>query len=87
MTPTGWACSGATLRRTLLVSCRGLHEARGLDEVIHAGPSSLDAETLRESLTGLSDSFLRGAGYSAEEIGALRAVFAPAAFHAATGSV
>jgi len=67
--------SGATLSLTVLAGCRNLHEARGLEAVLHAGPSEIDHETLRESLPHLPDSFMRGAGYTRSEIRLLRSLY------------
>jgi uncharacterized protein YjbI with pentapeptide repeats len=65
------------LRGVLFCGCRDLHRATGLDEVVHGGSCSLDAETLRATLAHLPDSFLRGVGYEEREIETLRAAFAP----------
>ena len=67
--------TGAHLRETAFIDCRHLHEAVGLVQVDHAGPSTLDARTLRASAARLPESFLRGAGYTAEEIRQLPALY------------
>lgn len=41
-----------------------LSEVRGLDEVIHDGPSHIDTHTLENSQGALSENFLRGCGLS-----------------------
>jgi uncharacterized protein YjbI with pentapeptide repeats len=64
--------TGATLSLTTLHGCRNLHLAMGLDKVVHAGPSMLDHATLAASAAGLSNEFLRGAGFTWSEIGAIR---------------
>jgi uncharacterized protein YjbI with pentapeptide repeats len=63
--------SNATLGRTILDFCDNLHEAKGLENLVHAGPSALDAHTLRASVTKLPHVFLKGVGYKDEEIEAL----------------
>ena len=47
--------------------------------MIHSGPSSIDAHTLRASVGKLPDVFLEGVGYSREEIENLRAMYTDAA--------
>jgi hypothetical protein len=51
-----------------------LHLAVGLDAVRHLGASGLDLRTLRSAIVALSDDFLTGAGLTAAEIEALRAL-------------
>jgi uncharacterized protein YjbI with pentapeptide repeats len=67
---------GATLAHTFLADCRNLHHVVGLTEVKHAGPTSLDVRTLRESVIHLPEAFLRAVGYTAREIHNLRAFYA-----------
>ncbi len=67
--------AGATLSLTVLSNCRNLHQAVGLDEILHAGPSELDSDTLRASVPHLSNTFLRGVGYTWSEIYDLRTRF------------
>jgi hypothetical protein len=64
---------GADLTRariafTLFAHCPSLHEAAGLGEIEHLGPSSLDLSTLRAGAASLPDAFLRGAGVLPAEI-------------------
>ena len=59
----------------LVVNCRDLYLATGLEEVEHVGPSSLDRRTLQAGIVPLPDRFLEGVGYSAEEIAALRTLY------------
>lgn len=72
---TGVNLTGATLSLTVLANCRNLHHAKGLSDVKHPGPSSLDEHTLRASVSRLPDAFLRGAGYTRSEIIHLRALY------------
>lgn len=67
--------TGATMSLTLMFQCRNLHEALGLTEVRHPGPSELDAATLQASGPYLPDSFLRGVGYTRSEIVHLRRIY------------
>jgi hypothetical protein len=59
--------------------CHDLHHALGLDSLSYLSPSSIDLETLRVCLAGLSDDFLDGVGVEAREIESLRGVAAPVA--------
>jgi hypothetical protein len=63
------------LASTSFLNCRTLHEAKGLDFIIHTGPSYLDAITLRSCVRFLPDVFLLGVGYTNEEIETLRAMY------------
>ena len=56
----------------LFIACRNLHTATGLETIKHLGPSTLDVRTLRESVLHLPSVFLRGVGYTDEEIQNLR---------------
>ena len=67
--------TGATLSLTVFSNCRNLHQARGLDEVKHPGPSMFDEDTLRASVSYLPNGFLRGAGYTWSEIAYLRGLY------------
>lgn len=67
--------AGATMSLTVLSGCRNLHEAVGLEEVLHPGPSLLDESTLRASVQRLSDQFLRGVGYTWSEISYMRRTY------------
>lgn len=74
--------AGAQMGRTLLLACEALHEACSLEEVRHRLPSFLDLDTLRASAAYLPDAFLNGAGYTNDEITALRALYSsPEPFH------
>src|SRR5262249_40434089 len=68
----GAILTGATLCETVLANCRDLHQAIGLTEVRHAGPSVLDVRTLGACAHGLPDVFLQGAGCGPLEIVAIR---------------
>jgi uncharacterized protein YjbI with pentapeptide repeats len=50
--------SRSHLSRTVFARCHDLHHALGLDSVTYLSPSSIDLETLRVCLAGLSDDFL-----------------------------
>ena len=52
----------AHLSKTVFARCRELHQARGLDLLDYLNPSSIDIETLRHSLHGLTGDFLSGCG-------------------------
>jgi hypothetical protein len=65
--------TGAVFGRTVLAACDDLARARGLDTVVHHGPSCLDLATLRAGLDSLPEGFLEGVGLAREEIDALRA--------------
>jgi hypothetical protein len=74
--------SGAIFGQTVLTNCTTLHEARGLEAVIHQEPSQLDDATLQANAAYLPDVFLAGVGYSREEIAQLRARYGkPADLH------
>lgn len=72
---TGADFTGALMSYTSLNECVFLHEAKGLSEVVHFGPSFLDVQTLRACVADLPDIFLLGAGYTAEELPRLRAMY------------
>jgi uncharacterized protein YjbI with pentapeptide repeats len=72
---SGVNLTGATMSLTILSGCRNLHKAVGLDSVVHPGPSELDSATLADSAAHLSDSFLRGVGYTRSEIVHLRRAY------------
>ncbi|HEU4754668.1 MAG TPA: pentapeptide repeat-containing protein, partial [Armatimonadota bacterium] len=63
---------GAILHETAFSDCRNLHAARGLEGVVHRGPSTLDVRTLRAGGRRLPDAFLLGTGITAAEMAALR---------------
>jgi hypothetical protein len=65
---SGADLTGAYLDRTQFIFCDDLHEAVGLDELVHNGPCSLDQHTLRASVARLPDWFLRGVGYTQDEV-------------------
>lgn len=75
--------TGAVLQNAAFVTCRNLRRAVGLETVEMkaysrtqgGGPSSLDVATLRDCRAALPDAFLRGFGYSDEEIAAWRAMY------------
>jgi hypothetical protein len=76
----GAALRGLNLTQTLLwdtvlADCINLADAKGLETVRHSGPSVLDAQTLRASVTRLPDVFLQGVGYTPDEIEYLRALY------------
>ena len=52
----------ARFSRTVVARCPDLHQATGLDSIVHTSPSALDLETLRRSGGLLPAEFLRGAG-------------------------
>jgi len=64
--------TGSILKGTLFIDCRNLHNAVGLTEMEHEGPSILDVKTLRASVAYLPDGFLLGVGYTPSEIANLR---------------
>jgi uncharacterized protein YjbI with pentapeptide repeats len=66
----------AILQETSFADCASLAAARGLAEVVHAGPSSLDLRTLRAVAGTLPEAFLSGAGNSRAEITRLGAALA-----------
>jgi uncharacterized protein YjbI with pentapeptide repeats len=66
------ALSHAHLSRTVFARCHDLHEALGLDSLEHLSPSSIDMESLRACLGGLTDDFLEAVGVEPREIEALR---------------
>jgi hypothetical protein len=68
--------TGAWMAFTLLTGCRGLHEAHGLAEVEHLGPSAIDVATLREAMSDLPNPFLQGVGLTLGEIHGLRSATA-----------
>lgn len=74
--------TGAHLRDTVFLDCPDLDRAVGLDQAEHDGPSCLDRRTLSACARGLPDAFLAGAGYSPEEVGALRGLYLVAPAHA-----
>ncbi|MCI0712312.1 MAG: toll/interleukin-1 receptor domain-containing protein [Chloroflexi bacterium] len=63
----GAVLSRARLQRTVFNGV-DLSEVKGLDEVIHLGPSYVDFHTLTESQGKIPDSFLQGVGFSDEYI-------------------
>ena len=67
--------ANARLMNTCFTNCRTLHRAIGLDALEHAGPSILDARTLRSSIGKLPNSTLLGMGYTEVEILALRTLY------------
>jgi hypothetical protein len=62
--------------RTVIAACEDLARARGLEAVVHRGPSCLDLITLRAGLETLPPAFLQGAGVEPEELEALRGAVA-----------
>lgn len=72
---TGANMANARLLNTCFSNCLNLHKALNLDKIEHAGPTALDSRTLRSNITKLPRSFLRGAGYSDNEIKALLALY------------
>ena len=73
------ALSHAHLSKTVFARCHDLHEALGLDSMEHLSPSSIDMESLRACLVGLTDDFLEAVGLEPREIEALRGMAAPVA--------
>jgi uncharacterized protein YjbI with pentapeptide repeats len=71
----GAQMAGAKLCSTIFADCTTLHKAEGLAEIEHLGPSSLDHQTLRACAPHLPDVFLRGTGYTAEELRLLRVMY------------
>jgi uncharacterized protein YjbI with pentapeptide repeats len=69
--------TNAQLSRTVLSRCHDLHHAAGLEELRHLHPSSIDLETLRHCLPGLSNAFLEAFGAEPSEIDALRDLRVP----------
>jgi hypothetical protein len=67
--------TGAQAAFTLFADCPSLVDARGLDQIEHLGPSSLDLRTLRAGIHRFPDLFLRGVGLAREEMDALRAAY------------
>jgi hypothetical protein len=72
---TGTNLSNACLMNTCFTDCGSLHRAKGLDAVEHAGPSILDARTLRSSIAKLPLGFLLGAGFTEQEVLAFRTLY------------
>jgi len=72
---TGANMAGSRLMNTCFSNCKNLHKALNLDKIEHAGPTALDSRTLRSNISKLPRSFLRGAGYSDKEVGALLALY------------
>jgi pentapeptide repeat protein/TIR domain-containing protein len=68
--------TAARMAFTILADCPSLHEALGLDEVEHRGPSSIDLTTLRASAAALPEAFLQGIGLPKPAIDALRRLYA-----------
>jgi len=68
--------TGAHLRDTAFLDCPDLDRAVGLDRAEHDGPSCLDARTLRACAAWLPEAFLAGAGFTGNEVRALRDVAA-----------
>jgi uncharacterized protein YjbI with pentapeptide repeats len=62
----------AHLSRTVFARCRDLDRAIGLETLQYMSHSSIDLETLRICLAGLSDDFLEGVGVEPREIEVLR---------------
>jgi hypothetical protein len=73
---TGADLTRATTLYTSFTACTSLADATGLDAIQHDGPSTIDNGTLRFCINQLPDLFLEGCGYSREEIGVLRALYA-----------
>jgi uncharacterized protein YjbI with pentapeptide repeats len=71
--------SHAHLSRTVFARCHDLDEALGLDALEYLSPSSIDMESLRACLAGLTDDFLAGVGVEPREIEVLRRVAVPVA--------
>jgi hypothetical protein len=67
--------AGARFKNTSFSNCGSLHFAQGLDEIEHAGPTALDALTLRASVPRLPISFLLGVGFSEREVTAIRKLY------------
>ncbi len=67
--------ANARLMNTGFINCRSFHKALGLDQLEHAGPSTLDAQTMRACISKLPSAVLLGMGYTEKEIGALRALY------------
>ncbi|HEX5323172.1 MAG TPA: pentapeptide repeat-containing protein [Capsulimonadaceae bacterium] len=72
---TGANFADVILDGTVFSFCSDLHQAVGLDKVVHKSPSALDRHTLRASVPHLPDCFLAGVGYSKTEIKKLRALY------------
>lgn len=72
----GTDLSYAKLTDTIFINCPTLQQAKGLEMVVHRGASTLDARTLRACVNHLPAVFLRGIGYTNEEIENLRAMYA-----------
>jgi hypothetical protein len=71
----GAQMAGAILYETLIAHCADLHEAVGLDEVVHRGASAIDRATLARSAARLPEAFLLGVGYASDEVAALRRAY------------
>lgn len=67
--------SGAWLGHTQFMWCKDLPEAIGLTVVNHRGPSELGVSTLRDYINELPEVFLRGVGYTTDEISHYRALY------------
>jgi len=72
---TGANLASAVFCNTIVAACPNLHQAEGLSQVRHLGPSSLDRDTLRGCVHWLPDVFLEGIGYTGQEIQTLRAMY------------
>lgn len=73
---TGTILTGADLVNALLLGTTfadvDLSEVRGLDSVVHMGPSSIGIDTLFKSKGKIPDEFLRGCGVPEDAIGYLK---------------
>ena len=67
--------ANAHLMNTGFINCRSLHKALGLEQLEHAGPSTLDAQTMRACISKLPNTVLLGMGYTEKEVVALRALY------------
>lgn len=65
----------AYFANTTLAHCSTLHLAKGLETIHHQTGSTLDVVTLRVCVIHLPDVFLRGVGYTNDEIGYLRSFY------------
>ena len=64
----GASLHGAELWDTLFTSTEDLHQAKGLEEIQHSGPSTVDHRTLENSQGQLPEAFLKGCGFKDWEI-------------------
>ena len=68
--------NGINLWETTFTNCSTLHQAIGIETIVHRGASALDVRTLRACIQHLPDVFLQGVGYTNREIDYLRDLYA-----------